>query len=278
MSRFALTYTTIKIIIGHTRRHDEVFVIRGPENGLYKGYYWLYNLIIGVRPNITRQRQPDDTVLQTRYGYLRDKVSYELVDTQTELYISFKGIQDTKENNRIIEINHFGDNNRNRRREGNTSKKNYDNYKDLFNEIIRIVSLINEKEENKNNKISLVINRSAIENYTEDKIKWKTPSNLGQFKPTFFTKIGFNDDLEWIPNKNINISDVSPYIIQKTIGQKLVNTATNVKKKIDTDAVNKIMGFLGNTNSSHFSKGGKRKTRKNKSKKSKKRNYSNKNH
>jgi hypothetical protein len=141
-----------------------------------------------------------------------------------------------------------------------------------------------EKKENENNKIKLFIDRSDIENYTEDKQNWKTPSILGQLKPTFFTKLRLNDQLEWIPNKNTNISDYNSKNIGNAIAQIRVDdgTATDTKKFIDPAAVNEIMRFLGDTNIKHYEKGGKRKTKNQKksrkSRKSKKRNQTNKNH
>lgn len=274
MNRFKIKYNTIKYVedIKYGR-----YSIEGPEIRNYINDYWLYHIIKDVEPNITVEPKPENTAIRTTHrGFIPKIVSYALVDTLQHRYIDFEGFQDTKNNNRKIVIYNFGYDNR------YSVPKNYDNYKDLFNEIIRIVSLINEK--NENNKIKLFIDRSSIENYTDDKQKWKTSSNLGQFDPTFFSKIGFNNKLEWIPNKDTNISDYNSKNIGNAIAQKRVDdgTATGTKKYIDPAAVNQIMGFLGDTNIKHFTKGGKRKTKNQKksrkSRKSKKRNQTNKNH
>jgi hypothetical protein len=270
MSTFIIRYPRIKQLLFPSVRDYEY---KGPNDPNEYKNYWLYHIIKDLdkdEPEIILEESRNNEIKRVYDENII--IFYELVNTQdTYSYINFYGIQDNNNKNRKIVINSFNDNN----------QKNYDNYKDLFNEIIRIVSLINEKEENKNNKIRLFIDRSAIQNYTEDKKKWKTPSKLGQFTPTFFSKIGFNNQLEWIPNKNINISDFNSKKISDAIGQKLVNDGTKAgtKKNIDTAAVNNIMTFLGDTNIKHFTKGGKRKTKnQKKSRKSKKRNQTNKNH
>jgi hypothetical protein len=233
--------------------------LRGPNESNYS--YWLYYLIESLEINekeLNIKKNNFDGEIIERFSDERIRIYYKLSDYDDsnhdnnnddhkkkkllERYIKFYGVRDDNNENRKIIINYIrADNNEN----------NYDNYKELFNEIIRIVSRINEKKENENNKVRLFIDRSAIKNYTEDKKKWKHLNTLGQFKPTFFTKLGFNDQLEWIPDKNTNISIYNAEKIGNAIGQKLVDdgTPTNTKKIIDTAAVNEIMGYIGDPKS-----------------------------
>jgi len=234
--------------------------LRGPNESKYS--YWLYYLIESLKINEKelniKENNFDGGEIIERFSDERIRIYYKLSDYDDsnhdnnndvhknkkllERYIKFYGVRDDYNENRKIIIDYIrADNNEN----------NYDNYNELFNEIIRIVSLINEKKENKNNKVRLFIDRSAIKNYTEEKKKWKHLNTLGQFKPTFFTKLGFNDQLEWIPDKNTNISIYNAEKIGNAIGQKLVGdgTPTNPKKIIDTAAVNEIMGYIGDPKS-----------------------------
>jgi hypothetical protein len=285
MSRFIIKYPQVN---QHFFAHGFPTELRGPNE--YKYSYWLYYLIESLKINekkLNIKENNFDGEIIERFSDERIRIYYKLSDYDDsnhdnnndvhkkkkllERYIKFYGVRDDYNENRKIIINYIrADNNEN----------NYDNYKELLNEIIRIVSLINEKKENENNKVRLFIDRSAIQNYTKDKIYWKTSSHFGQFKPTFFTKLGFNNQLEWIPripNENTIVSDFYSKKIGNTIGQKLVDdgTATNTKKKIDKPTVNEIMRFLGDTDKHFTKKGGKTKNQK-KSRKSRKRNRRNK--
>jgi len=255
MSRFVLTYTPIKRI---SDIDPKKYVFEGPEvDNIYKDEYWFYNDIIDVDPYITHTRLSNSLAVETtRKGLLIGSVTYILFDRQEQRYIRFWAGKINDKKNKMVQISRLGSYNRETNTLNDPKDKvpiNYDNYKDLINEIIRMVSLINEKKENENDKITLVFIKRSIENYTQDKIKWETPSVLGQFKPTILTKIGLNDELKWIPNTIISE------------GKSNLTEAIGTQNNIDTDK--------------HFKNGGKRKSRKSKkSKKSKKRNYSNKNH
>ena len=122
----------------------------------------------------------------------------------------------------------------------------------------------------------LSIEKDAIENYTEDKEKWETPSEeFGQFKRITISNnplgIPDIDYLKWIPNamgkekKNypISIETDNPLLEPLLVH----DNGTLYYRYDDYQHFKKVK---------KVKKGGKRKSKK--SKKSKKRNYSNKNH
>jgi hypothetical protein len=241
----------------------------GPDKN--KDLYWFYHIIKDIEVIGNNLEFEEDSINYEIYGERyenRPELYYKLVEVIEDFpkeylpFIRFETYQIFK-NSKAIMIDYF---------QRRTLTGDYNTYNVLLNKIIEIISLINEK--NKTDKIKIYINRHVIENYVEDKKKWKTVSRLGQMKPTIFTRMGIDNHLEWVPNKKISISDFEPDNKSKAIEQKLIDTPAG-KKHLDRDAANLIMRYVGNTEKDHF-QGGKKTIRKskNKNKKSRKRNFS----
>lgn len=305
MSRFALKYTNIKkklkisipwYIPVNPRDIPKEYVLEGPEVDDYKDIYWFYHAVNGFDPKIPLENLGYASAVESNNGLRLGVIHYALIDRQKNRYIWFyTGTQ----NNRSIRIEKFE-----YFPQENKVEKNFDNYKGLINEIIRIVSLINEKKENENNKTKLIIEISAIENYTEDKQKWETTSDLGKFVPDFYVgEEVFNKEVPSV----IKVSDSlinavfpeNPNTILRWIPEKKKKYLSGLKNSplaepllVDEPDIvhfnnnnlvnNNNLGYIPpqyNDNNKQIKNGGKRKSRKSrKSKKSKKRNYSNKNH
>lgn len=140
---------------------------------------------------------------------------------------------------------------------GVNEETNLTNIKTAFNKFIEIISKINERQQD--NSIRFLVKRDIIKDYYTRKSEWKSKSALGQFKPTLLTSMGIKNKLEWIPDKDIKISELEPNSIFKTLKEIPLN---------NDDMKYNIFSFL-RKETDHF-KGGKRKTNKNKKKRSKK--------
>jgi hypothetical protein len=223
------------------RNNVETVIEPALNTYLYWVYYLFYN---NVRINEFRPLHVSTGI--TRYK--SKDIIYSLVeyndDNEINVKIDFYG----DDNKSKIIINNITGNN------GEHVSKNM--YSNLMNKMIEMLSEINE---NRDNKIKLHVKKRGILDYTD--AKWREKSLLGKFTPSILTRFNLDDKLIWTPRKK-NV--YSKNHRNKTIGQVLI------RKNIPSGVYDTIRSYL--PKETHFGgKSRKSKNMKNKTKKVKKR-------
>jgi len=223
------------------RNNNEIVLEPTLNTDLYWVYYLFYN-------NTRIYMFSSFQIFTGITRYKSKQIIYSLVeyndDNEINVKIDFYG----DDNKSKIIINNITGNN------GEHVSKNI--YSNLMNKMIEMLSEINE---NRDNKIKLHVKKRGILDYTD--AKWREKSLLGKFTPSILTRFNLDDKLIWTPRKK-NVYNKNHR--NKTIGQVLI------RKNIPSGVYDTVRSYL--PKETHFGgKSRKSKNMKNKTKKVKKR-------